>query len=80
MIRNSNSLAVATEERIEVVCDFEKVGSNLSLRSHRTIKVGEEVLLMQSFQLPITQQSVLVGTTNKGSVLLYDMRSRQPIL
>lgn len=35
---------------------------------------------MKSFILPITQQSVVAAATSLGSVLLYDMRSRQPII
>lgn len=78
MIHNSFNLAVASSSGLEVYDCLRNGG--FMIQNLRSLSIDEEVLLIKSFQLPNTQQSVITAVTLNGNVLLFDMRTRQPIL
>ena len=77
MIQNSQSIAVATEQGIEIY-DFNGLQQkdHEKVNSIRIEKMDEEVLQILNAQMPISYTQQLVAATQKGSILLYDLIAR----
>lgn len=75
-IHNSSCFAAGTAQGIEIF-DLDRVTSSFSYDSQMPFDDQDQVLNLHSMQSPVTYQNMLVAAKQSGSVLLYDLRSRQ---